>query len=222
MKRYSIFKNSRKMLMNSCRWSCSNRSTYRIKIYLIVIMSKGKAKKLFVEEDDGVKMVVEPKNDKEDDGKITSLPDMGLTKKGKPRKKREPLSEERKEALREQLKRGRETSALKRQKTAQAKKILKKDHDDKVDEVLRQDLMKKSKPSKEALELAELRKELAELKKPKEVKVVKFEEPVVYVEDKIPKPQSPEPPPSPSPSPSPPPVIVKKHTIVKKKHKGRR
>ena len=209
------------MLMNSCRWSCPNRSTYRIKIYLIVIMSKGKAKKLFVDEDDGVKMVVELSPDKEDDGKITSLPDMGLTKKGKPRKKREPLSEERKEALREQLKRGRETSALKRQKTAQAKKILKKDHDDKVDEVLRQDLMKKSKPSKEALELAELRKELAELKKPKEAKVVKFEEPkVVYVEDKITKPKSPEPP-SPSPSP-PPPVIVKKHTIVKKKHKGRR
>ena len=189
-------------------------------------MSKGKAKKLFVDEDDGVKMVVELSPDKEDDVKITSLPDMGLTKKGKPRKKREPLSEERKEALREQLKRGRETSALKRQKTAQAKKILKKDHDDKVDEVLRQDLMKKSKPSKEALELAELRKELAELKKPKEVKVVKFEEPnivasgVVYVEDKITKPQSPEPIPN-SPSP-PPPAIAKKHTILKKKVRGKR
>ena len=209
------------MLTNSCRWSCPHRSTYRIKIYLIVIMSKGKAKKLFVEEDDGVKMVVEPNMDKEYDVKITSLPDMGLTKKGKPRKKREPLSEERKQALRDQLKRGRETSALKRQKTAQAKKILKKDHDDKVDEVLRQDLMKKSKPSKEALELAELRKELAELKKPKEVKVVKFEEPkVVYVEDKITKPQSPEPIPN-SPSP-PPPAVAKKHTILKKKVRGKR
>ena len=208
------------MLMNSCRWSCPHRSTYRIKIYLIVIMSKGKAKKLFVDEEDGVKMVVKTKNDKEDDGKITSLPDMGLTKKGKPRKKREPLSEARKEQLREQLKRGRETSALKRQKTAQAKKILKKDHDEKVDEVLRQDLMKKSKPSKEALELAELRKELAELKKPKEVKVVKFEESkVIYVEDKIPKPQSPEPIPN---SPSPPPPIIKKHTILKKKVRGKR
>ena len=182
-------------------------------------MSKVKAQKLFVEDDHGVKMVVEPNMDKEDDVKITSLPDMGLTKKGKPRKKREPLSEERKEQLREQLKRGRETSALKRQKTAQAKKILKKDHDEKVDEVLRQDLMKKSKPSKEALELDELRKELAELKKPKEVKVVKFEEPeIVYVEDKIPKPQSPEPPPSPAVSTP----IIKKHTILKKKVKGKR
>jgi hypothetical protein len=185
-------------------------------------MSKVKAQKLFVEnptqEVEGVEMNIETKTDKEEGGKITALPDMGLTKKGKPRKKREPLSEERKEALREQLKRGRETSALKRQKTAQAKKILKKDHDDKVDEVLRQDLMKKSKPSKEALELDELRKELAELKKPKEVKVVKFEEPeVVYVEDKITKPESPEPIPD---TPPPPPPIVKKHTILKKKHKN--
>ena len=182
-------------------------------------MSKEKAKKLFVEDDvdDGVEMNIEPIVDKEDGGKITSLPDMTLTKKGKPRKKREPLSEERKEALREQLKRGRETSALKRQKTAQAKKILKKDHDEKVDEVLRQDLMKKSKPSKEALELEELRKEIAELKKPK---VVKFEEPkVVYVEDKITKPQSPI---TVDDTPPPPPPIVKKHTIVKRKHKNRR
>ena len=208
------------MLMNRFRWSFPHRSNYRNKIYLIVIMSKGKAQKLFVEEAEGVEMQIEPNMDKEDDVKITSLPDMGLTKKGKPRKKREPLSEERKEQLREQLKRGRETSALKRQKTAQAKKILKKDHDEKVDEVLRQDLMKKSKPSKEALELAELRKELAELKKPKEVKVVKFEEPkVVYVEDKITKPQSPEPIPN---SPSPPPPIIKKHTILKKKVRGKR
>ena len=185
-------------------------------------MSKEKAKKLFVEVDDGVEMNIEPIVDKEDGGKINSLPDMTLTKKGKPRKKREPLSEERKEALREQLKRGRETSALKRQKTAQAKKILKKDHDEKVDEVLRQDLMKKSKPSKEALELEELRKEIAELKKPK---VVKFEEPnivasgVVYVEDKISKPESHEPI---LDVPPPPPPIVKKHTIVKRKHKNRR
>ena len=187
-------------------------------------MSKEKAKKLFVEVDDGVEMNIEPIVDKEDGGKINSLPDMTLTKKGKPRKKREPLSEERKEALREQLKRGRETSALKRQKTAQAKKILKKDHDEKVDEVLRQDLMKKSKPSKEALELEELRKEIAELKKPK-IKVVKFEEPnivasgVVYVEDKITKPQSPI---TVDDIPPPPPPIVKKHTIVKRKHKNRR
>ena len=65
-------------------------------------MSKEKAKKLFVEDDvdDGVEMNIEPIVDKEDVGKITSLPDMTLTKKGKPRKKREPLSEERKEALR--------------------------------------------------------------------------------------------------------------------------
>jgi hypothetical protein len=206
--------------MNSSRWSCPHRSNYRNKIYLIVIMSKGKAQKLFVEEAEGVEMKIEPNMDKEDDDKITSLPDMGLTKKGKPRKKRAPLSEARKEQLRQQLKRGRETSALKRQKTAQAKKILKKDHDEKVDEVLRQDLMKKSKPSKEALELDELRKELAELKKPKEVKVVKFEEPeIVYVEDKITKPDSPDPIPD---SPPPPPPIVKKHTVLKKKVRSKR
>ena len=194
-------------------------------------MSKVKAQKLFVEEDHGVEVKDANENDNEYDDTLTALPDMTLTKKGKPRKKRAPLSEERKEALREQLKRGRETSALKRQKTAQAKKILKKDHDDKVDEVLRNDLMKKSKPSKESLEIAELRKELAELKKPrpKGPKVVKIQEPKTeYVEDKITKPE-----PAPEhvmPAADPAPAAAehielekpKKHTILKKNTRGKR
>ena len=196
-------------------------------------MSKVKAQKLFVEdpdytvaEDGGVPVKNANENDNECDDTITALPDMTLTKKGKPRKKRAPLSEERKEALREQLKRGRETSALKRQKTAQAKKILKKDHDDKVDEVLRNDLMKKSKPSKESLEIAELRKELAELKKPlpKGPKVVKIKEPKTeYVEDKITKPE-PAPPTEDQTKPEhiEPIEKPKKHTILKKNTRGKR
>jgi hypothetical protein len=184
-------------------------------------MSKAKPKELFIQDETEIEMEIKDKDGGEDVPPITALPDMGLTKKGKPRKKRAPLSEQRKAALCENLKKGRETSALNRMKTAQAKKILKKEHEEKVDEVLRQDLLKKSKPSKEALELAELRKELAELKKPI-AKSVKFKEPkVVYVEDKIEKPTPPSPSPPPPPSPPPSPPIIKKHTYVKKKQRAR-
>ena len=175
-----------------------------------------KAKELFVEDDggetdveeevvinDGVKVI--------DDEKLL-LPDMSLTKKGKPRKKRPPLSEERKEVLREQLRRGRETSNLNRQKTAQAKKILKKEHNEKVDMVIRNDLMKKSKPTKESLEIAELKKQLEEMRQP--LKTIIEDEPIkVYVEDVIKKPkpikEKPLKPLPEMPPPPPPPKVTK-------------
>ena len=82
--------------------------------------------------------------------------------KSKP--KRKPLTPERKAQLLENLKKGRETSALNRQKKAQVKKILKKEANEEIDNVIKKDLMKKSKKNDE-IDL--LKKEIEQLKKSK-------------------------------------------------------
>jgi hypothetical protein len=65
-----------------------------------------------------------------------------VTKKEK--RKRPPLSEERKAQLREQLKRGRETSMANRQKKGLAKRLARKDEQDKQDEILAESLLKRA------------------------------------------------------------------------------
>jgi len=115
----------------------------------------------------------------------------------KPAKKKRVMTEEQKSRLKEQLKKGRETSMANRQKTALAKRLSNKEKEEEKDAILAESLLKRSKksappdltppkptPAKVAepkqeekikadtTELDALKKELAELKahnKPKAV-----------------------------------------------------
>jgi len=82
-------------------------------------------------------------------------------KEKKPKKPRKPMDEETKARLLEQLARGRETSRLNRKKRAEAKKIIKKQKDENIDEIIKQDLERKKKENQDK---DFLREELTELK----------------------------------------------------------
>jgi len=85
--------------------------------------------------------------------------------KAKPVKKKRVLTEEQKERLRAQLKKGRETSLANRKKKAQLKKIDKEDKNKADDEKIYQAMKKKLRPSELETENADLRRQLAEFKK---------------------------------------------------------
>lgn len=84
-------------------------------------------------------------------------------------KKKRVVSQETKDRLREQLKKGRETALKNRQKNAYVKKIDRQEELDKVEQKIIDDAVKKQKikSADNSAELDALRKELAELKKAK-------------------------------------------------------
>lgn len=90
----------------------------------------------------------------------------------KERRKRPPLSEERKAQLREQLKRGRETSMANRQKKGLAKRLAKKEEQEKQDEILAESLLKRAGKSVPAVTPAPPKPKPAKEQKPKEVEVI--------------------------------------------------
>lgn len=116
--------------------------------------------------------------------------DQGSSKK--PRKKKE-LTEEQKQKLRDQLKKGREKALENRRKNALVKKIQKKEKDEERDEIIATKILKKKKNNEE---LEEMKNEIAELKKLLQAKQVRPEviqkkpEPVPKPE---PEPKEPEP-----------------------------
>ena len=89
--------------------------------------------------------------------------------KAKPVKKKRVLTEEQKERLRNQLKKGRETSLANRKKRAQLKKIDKEEKNKADDEKIFQAMKKKLRPSELERENAELKKQLAEFKKSQQI-----------------------------------------------------
>jgi hypothetical protein len=126
-----------------------------------------------------------------------------IEKPKKTRKKRAPLSDERKAQLRAQLEKGRKTSAANRARKAKANKIIKeKENEEKVEKELKiiADKHKKIETDKNmAVELKKLREELALLKKEAKSQVqnvVVKEKPKPIQEEKPkpkPKPSSPRP-----------------------------
>lgn len=90
----------------------------------------------------------------------------------KERRKRPPLSEERKAQLREQLKRGRETSMANRQKKGLAKRLAKKDEQEKQDEILAESLLKRAGKSVPSVTPAPPKPKPAKVQKAKEVEVI--------------------------------------------------
>ncbi len=113
--------------------------------------------------------------------------------KAKPKKEKKPrkaMDESTKARLLEQLARGRETSKLNRKKRAEAKKIIKKQKEDDIDEIIKQDLERKKKESqdKEFLrnELNELKDALKSLmEENKKLKTANSEEKVEKVKEDI-------------------------------------
>ena len=83
-------------------------------------------------------------------------------KKTKAKKPRKPMSEERKEALREQLKKAREKSNEVRKKKALAKKIDKQEQEKALDEKIAKNVLKKSPVDDEILALKDEIKQLKE------------------------------------------------------------
>jgi hypothetical protein len=75
------------------------------------------------------------------------------------------MTEERRAKLLENLKRGRETAKLNRQKRAEYKKILKQNEKKKIDDVLIQDLEKRNNKKNKDNENEKLKKEIENLKK---------------------------------------------------------
>ena len=65
----------------------------------------------------------------------------------KPAKKKRVMTEEQKSRLKEQLKKGRETSMANRQKTALAKRLSNKEKEEEKDAILAESLLKRSKKS---------------------------------------------------------------------------
>ena len=103
----------------------------------------------------------------------------------KPKKKKRVVSEETKARLRENLKKGRETSLANRKKKAKLKQIEKEEKQAVEDEKIFENLKRKLKPKELEDENAKLRAELAELKAAREEKkkvVVKEPEPVKQAE----------------------------------------
>jgi len=103
----------------------------------------------------------------------------------KPKKKKRVISEETKARLRENLKKGRETSLANRKKKAKLKQIEKEEKQAVEDEKIFENLKRKLKPKELEDENAKLRAELAELKAAREEKkkvVIKEPEPVKQAE----------------------------------------
>jgi hypothetical protein len=97
-----------------------------------------------------------------------------VKKPEKPAKKqRAPLSDERKAQLREQLKKGRETSLAKRQKNALVKKATKVEKDKEDDIKIAKHIL-----GKDTDEIQKLKNEIADLKRPKAPAAVKEPTPV--------------------------------------------
>lgn len=98
--------------------------------------------------------------DPEDDNtKVVKTDELGEPKKQ--RKKRPPLTEERKAQLLKNLEAGRKKALENRQKKAQAKKIIKKKKEEEVDNLIKEDLNIKKY---EATEKSKIRDELNEMK----------------------------------------------------------
>ena len=93
------------------------------------------------------------------DKEVFDNPDAPKVKTKKPRK---PMSEERKEALREQLKKAREKSNEVRKKKALAKKIDKEEEEQALDEKIAKKVLKKSAIDDDILALKEEIKQLKE------------------------------------------------------------
>jgi hypothetical protein len=93
-----------------------------------------------------------------------------IVQEKKPRKKRAPLTEEQKEALRERLKVGRATALKNRQKKALVKKALKKDKEEADDKIIAERILKDKKGNHEETfknmtdQINELREELTKIK----------------------------------------------------------
>ena len=143
------------------------------------------------------------------------------------------MTEEAKEKLREQLKKGRETSMINRQKSALAKRLSKKDAEDEKDAILAESILKRSKktaptnnppPKQEEAKVAEpkheakvsadtseldaLKKELADLKNMFISKPPKAPEPK----------EDPKPTPVPKAHPKPMPFPVKRVAAMRKRN----
>jgi len=93
-----------------------------------------------------------------------------IVQEKKPRKKRAPLTEEQKEALRERLKVGRATALKNRQKKALVKKALKKDKEEADDKIIAERILKDKKGNHEETfknmtdQINQLREELTKIK----------------------------------------------------------
>lgn len=88
------------------------------------------------------------------------------SKSPKPKSKRRPISSETRARLLLNLKKGRETSKLNRQKKSQAKKIKKHNEGIEIDETIKNEVMKKKTTTDEIEDLRRQLKELKELKSP--------------------------------------------------------
>jgi len=105
--------------------------------------------------------------------------------KPKERKKRRELTPERKEQLREQLRKGRETSLNKRKKAKMYKDITKKEKEDEMDKVIKESIMKKSKNEDMENEIKKLREELENVRIEKKVKTPLRDAPKVTISDQV-------------------------------------
>jgi len=150
-----------------------------------------KVKKEKVILDDGTKV----KFDKEVEPAITMeiVEEEEPPKKEKPKKEkkpRKPMDEATKARLLEQLARGRETSRLNRKKRAEAKKIIRKQKEEDIDEIIKQDLERKKKENQDKdylrEELNELKNSLKQLmEENKQLKNSKSEAKVEQVKEEI-------------------------------------
>jgi hypothetical protein len=142
-----------------------------------------------------VKEEVEPVEEVEPEPEPEPTPEPEKPAK-KPRKKRE-LTEAQKERLRENLKRGRETSLANRKKKAKLKQIEKEEKISIDDEKIFQSLKKKMGAADLENENAKLRAELFELRKEKEKRAekkkvtIKEPEPEPEMEEVAPEPVKP-------------------------------
>lgn len=107
--------------------------------------------------------------------------------KPKEKKKRRELTPERKEQLKEQLRKGRETSLNKRKKAKMYKDITKKEQEDEMDKVIKESIMKKSKNEDMENEIKKLREELENVRIEKKVKtpIREPKEPKVTISDQV-------------------------------------
>jgi len=132
---------------------------------IYIYMPRKKKEEIFEDEPIEENKVVEREEEEHED----NVEPVEETKSEPPKKekKKRVLSEERKQQLREQLARGRLTSAKNRAKKAQVKKIKKKEKQEEIDNIIIEDA-KKRKTNKDLQdEVERLKKELASRDTPK-------------------------------------------------------